>query len=53
MDASQYKEFILFLLFIKYVSDKWGGQLYAPITVHDWKYEADTTLVNECDITIA
>ena len=33
MDASQYKDYILVLLFIKYVSDKYVGQPYAPITV--------------------
>jgi len=33
MDASQYKDFVLVLLFIKYVSDKYAGQPYAPISV--------------------
>jgi len=33
MDASQYKDYVLVLLFIKYVSDKYGGERYAPITV--------------------
>jgi type I restriction enzyme M protein len=33
MDASQYKDFVLVLLFIKYVSDKYAGQPYAPIAV--------------------
>ena len=33
MDASQYKDYVLVLLFIKYVSDKYGGQLYSPITI--------------------
>jgi type I restriction enzyme M protein len=32
MDASQYKEYVLVLLFIKYVSDKYAGQPFAPIT---------------------
>jgi len=27
--ASQYKDYVLVMLFIKYISDKWGGQLYA------------------------
>src|SRR5271163_4727591 len=31
MDASQYKDYVLVLLFIKYVSDKYAGQPYAPI----------------------
>ena len=30
MDASQYKDYVLVLLFIKYVSDKYAGQPYAP-----------------------
>ena len=25
MDASQYKDYVLFLLFIKYISDKYGS----------------------------
>jgi len=33
MDASQYKTYVLVLLFIKYVSDKYAGQRYAPITI--------------------
>ena len=33
MDASQYKDYVLVMLFIKYISDKWAGQLYAPITI--------------------
>jgi type I restriction enzyme M protein len=33
MDARQYKDYVLVLLFIKYVSDKYAGQLYAPITI--------------------
>ena len=33
MDASQYKVYVLVLLFIKYVSDKYAGQHYAPITL--------------------
>jgi len=32
MDASQYKDYVLVLLFIKYVSDKYAGKPYAPIT---------------------
>ncbi len=35
MDASQYKDYVLSLLFIKYISDKYTGELYAPITVPD------------------
>src|SRR5665811_1932462 len=33
MDASQYKDYVLVLLFIKYVSDKYAGLLYAPLTI--------------------
>lgn len=35
MDASQYKDYVLVLLFIKYVSDKFAGVPYAPITIPD------------------
>ncbi len=33
MDASQYKDYVLVMLFIKYVSDKYAGVAYAPITI--------------------
>src|SRR5436309_7923835 len=33
MDASQYKDYVLVLLFVKYVSDKYAGKPYAPITI--------------------
>ena len=33
MDASQYKDYVLVLLFVKYVSDKYAGQFCAPIIV--------------------
>ncbi|MDO8843435.1 N-6 DNA methylase [Methylicorpusculum sp.] len=33
MDASQYKDYVLVLLFIKYVSDKYAGLPYAPVTI--------------------
>ena len=33
MDASQYKDYVLVLLFVKYVSDKYAGVPYAPITI--------------------
>jgi type I restriction enzyme M protein len=35
MDASQYKDYVLVLLFIKYISDKYAGVPYAPITIPD------------------
>jgi len=31
MDASQYKDYVLTLLFVKYISDKYGDDPYAPI----------------------
>ena len=33
MDASQYKDYVLVLLFVKYISDKYTGVKYAPIKV--------------------
>src|SRR5215213_25632 len=33
MDASQYKDYVLVLLFVKYISDKYAGQPYAPIQI--------------------
>ena len=33
MDASQYKDYVLVLLFIKYVSDKYAGIQFAPVTI--------------------
>src|SRR5256886_11384320 len=33
MDASQYKDYVLVLLFVKYVSDRYAGEPYAPITI--------------------
>ena len=33
MDASQYKDYVLVLLFVKYVSDKYSGVRYSPITI--------------------
>jgi type I restriction enzyme M protein len=33
MDASQYKDYVLTLLFMKYVSDKYAGDAYADIEV--------------------
>ena len=41
MDASQYKDYILTLLFLKYVSDKFKGVKYAEIEIgvipEDWE----------------
>ncbi|MBR8655303.1 SAM-dependent DNA methyltransferase [Achromobacter sp. Marseille-Q0513] len=33
MDASQYKDYVLVLLFIKYVSDKYAGKPYQPLSI--------------------
>src|SRR5690606_28491843 len=35
MDASQYKDYVLFMLFIKHVSDKYGGSddFTSPVTI--------------------
>ncbi len=33
MDASQYKDYVLVLLFLKYISDKYAGVPFAPITI--------------------
>ena len=41
MDASQYKDYILTLLFVKYVSDKFTGQDYADIEIPDGGSFAD------------
>ena len=41
MDASQYKDYVLVLLFIKYISDKYAGVPYAPITVPEGASFAD------------
>src|SRR5690606_32696196 len=41
MDASQYKDYVLSLLFIRYISDKYAGVPYAPITVPEGASFAD------------
>jgi type I restriction enzyme M protein len=33
MDASEYKDYVLIMLFLKYISDKYAGVKYAPITI--------------------
>jgi type I restriction enzyme M protein len=35
MDASQYKDYVLFMLFIKYISDKYGDSddMAPPVTI--------------------
>ena len=41
MDASQYKDYVLVLLFVKYVSDKYAGQPNALIEVPEGGSFAD------------
>src|SRR3954447_8758475 len=41
MDASQYKDYVLVLLFIKYVSDKYAGDPYGGITIPEGASFAD------------
>ena len=41
MDASQYKDYVLVLLFIKYISDKYAGQQYAPLVIPERSSFAD------------
>jgi type I restriction enzyme M protein len=41
MDASQYKDYVLVLLFVKYISDKFAGQPFAPITIPEGASFAD------------
>lgn len=41
MDASQYKDYVLSLLFIRYISDKYANVPYAPITVPEGASFAD------------
>jgi type I restriction enzyme M protein len=33
MDASQYKDYVLVMLFVKYISDKYAGVPFAPIVI--------------------
>ena len=41
MDASQYKDYVLVLLFIKYISDKYADQHYAQIIIPEGASFAD------------
>jgi type I restriction enzyme M protein len=51
MDASQYKDYVLVLLFIKYISDKYAGQPFAPIQIPDGASFADmVSLKGKSDI---
>ena len=42
MDASQYKDYILTLLFMKYVTDKYKGQKYGDLTVFDKAHDPNS-----------
>src|SRR3979490_2654697 len=51
MDASQYKDYVLVLLFVKYVSDKYAGQKDARLDVPKGGSFADMVAVkNHKDI---
>lgn len=51
MDASQYKDYVLVLLFVKYISDKYAGQPFAPITIPQGASFRDmVALKGKCDI---
>ena len=51
MDASQYKDYILTLLFVKYVTDKYKGQDYADIIVPEGgSFDDMVTLLNKRNI---
>jgi len=51
MDASQYKDYVLVLLFVKYVSDRFAGQPFAAITVPEGASFADmVALKGKADI---
>ena len=51
MDASQYKDYVLVLLFVKYVSDKYAGVPYAPITIpKDASFKDMVALKGKSDI---
>ena len=41
MDASQYKDYVLVMLFVKYVSDKYAGVPFAPIVIPEAASFAD------------
>lgn len=51
MDASQYKDYVLVLLFVKYVSDKYAGQKDAMLSVPaDGSFEALVQLKGDKEI---
>ena len=51
MDASQYKDYVLVLLFIKYISDRYKGKPFAEITVPEGaSFEDMVALKGKSDI---
>jgi type I restriction enzyme M protein len=53
MDASQYKDYVLVLLFAKYVSDRYADEPYAPISIPKGASFADmVALKGKADIAI-
>lgn len=51
MDASQYKDYVLVFLFLKYVSDKYAGKPFAPIVIPEGSgFEAMRNLKGAKDI---
>ena len=51
MDSSQYKDYVLVMLFIKYASDKFAGKPYAPIKIPEGASFADmVALKGKADI---
>jgi len=51
MDASQYKDYVLSLLFIKYISDKFDGQPFSPIKIPEGaSFKAMIALKGKSDI---
>jgi type I restriction-modification system DNA methylase subunit len=51
MDASQYKDYVLVLLFVKYVSDKYAGEMYAPLVIPDGGSFKDMVALKAADET--
>ena len=49
MDASQYKDYVLFMLFIKYISDKYGntGDFAPPVVIPKGASQAQTDITLE------
>ena len=43
------KNIVLVMLFIKYISDKWGGQLYSPITIPEGASFTDMVKLKGCN----